>query len=91
MTAFLASSGIWEPTSTSVSVTVVMGVAAIIATVITTRQLVRETKELMKAWTNLRKSKEEELTIKRKGTNKTVVLPKHYTPQAAQDLLDLLA
>jgi len=31
------------------------------------------------------------LTVKRKDSDKIITLPEHYTPHAAQELLDLLA
>jgi uncharacterized protein YcaQ len=91
MTSFLASTGFWELSSTSVLVAGISALVALVTASAATIQAWHEAKMAKQAMDEYLAISRKIMVIKRRGTNKTVELPKHYTPEAAQELLDLLA
>ncbi|WP_151086846.1 hypothetical protein [Hymenobacter baengnokdamensis] len=84
MMPFLASAGFFEFSSTSLVAVGGTLVAALVALVGGSIRIVRKNWEFHAQTSGL-------LNVKRKDSDKVVTLPEHYTPHAAQELLDLLA
>lgn len=102
MNLAFVSTSVFEATHTSLAIVLLLWVAVAIVTLMglvrayfllmkKRREAIRRMAEAELQLQREHLSASSELTVRRKGSNETIVLPPHYTAHAADALLEFLA